>query len=149
MFEKLDEQLFDTMCDRLKPVFYSEESYIIREGDPVDQMLIIMRGKLLTRQGILRTHYLKDSDFLGEEVVVWALNPQSSISYLPISTTTVRALTEVEAFALVADDLKFVAHQFGRINSAQLVHTYKFYSNQWRNWAACFIQASWHSESLF
>ncbi|KAF9604326.1 hypothetical protein IFM89_005907, partial [Coptis chinensis] len=45
MFEKMDEQLLDAMCDRLKPAFYTEESYIVREGDPVDEMLFIMRGK--------------------------------------------------------------------------------------------------------
>ncbi|KAK1577193.1 hypothetical protein Q3G72_019709 [Acer saccharum] len=44
----MDEQLFDALCDRLKPVLYTEESYIVREGDPVDEMLFIMRGKLLT-----------------------------------------------------------------------------------------------------
>ncbi|KAF9616213.1 hypothetical protein IFM89_028989 [Coptis chinensis] len=47
--KKMDEQLLDAMCDRLKPAFYTtEESYIVREGDPVDEMLFIMRGKLLT-----------------------------------------------------------------------------------------------------
>ena len=44
----MDEQLFDALCDRLKPVLYTVESYIVREGDPVDEMLFIMRGKLLT-----------------------------------------------------------------------------------------------------
>jgi cyclic nucleotide gated channel len=48
MFEKMDEQLLDALCDRLQPVLYTEESYIVREGDPVDEMLFIMRGKLLT-----------------------------------------------------------------------------------------------------
>ncbi|TKY74116.1 Cyclic nucleotide-gated ion channel 1 [Spatholobus suberectus] len=48
MFEKMDDQLLDAMCDRLKPVLYTEESCIVREGDPVDEMLFIMRGKLLT-----------------------------------------------------------------------------------------------------
>jgi len=48
MFEKMDEQLLDAMCDLLKPVLYTEKSSIVREGDPVDEMLFIMRGKLLT-----------------------------------------------------------------------------------------------------
>ncbi|KAE9444567.1 hypothetical protein C3L33_23535, partial [Rhododendron williamsianum] len=62
---------------------------------------------------------------------------------LPISTRTVQALSEVEAFALMADDLKFVASQFRRLHSKQLRHTFRFYSQQWRTWAACFIQAAW------
>ncbi|KAF5743465.1 Cyclic nucleotide gated channel 1 isoform 1 [Tripterygium wilfordii] len=150
MFEKMDEQLLDAMCDRLKPVLYTEESYIVREGDPVDEMLFIMRGKLLTittnggRTGFFNSEYLTGGDFCGEELLTWALDPHSS-SNLPISTRTVRALTEVEAFALKAEDLKFVASQFRRLHSKQLRHTFRFYSQQWRTWAACFIQAAWRS----
>ncbi|KAG9144839.1 hypothetical protein Leryth_018977 [Lithospermum erythrorhizon] len=38
MFEKMDDQLLDAMCDCLKPVLYTEGSLIYREGDPVDRM---------------------------------------------------------------------------------------------------------------
>ncbi|KAG4954596.1 hypothetical protein JHK87_040190 [Glycine soja] len=148
MFEKMDEQLLDAMCDLLKPVLYTEESYIVREGDPVDEMLFIMRGKLLTmttnggRTGFFNSEYLKAGDFCGEELLTWALDPHSSPN-LPTSTRTVQTLSEVEAFALKADDLKFVASQFRRLHSKQLRHTFRFYSQQWRTWAACFIQAAW------
>ncbi|KAJ9679727.1 hypothetical protein PVL29_021595 [Vitis rotundifolia] len=148
LFEKMDEQLMDAMCDRLKPALYTEDSYIVREGDPVDEMLFVMRGKLSTmttnggRTGFLNSDYLKAGDFCGEELLTWALDPHST-SNLPISTRTVRALSEVEAFALMADDLKFVASQFRRLHSKQLRHTFRFYSHQWRTWAACFIQAAW------
>ncbi|KAK7320865.1 hypothetical protein VNO77_30751 [Canavalia gladiata] len=152
MFEKMDEQLLDAMCDRLKPVLYTEESYIVREGDPVDEMLFIMRGKLLTmttnggRTGFFNSEYLKAGDFCGEELLTWALDPHSS-SNLPLSTRTVQTLSEVEGFALKADDLKFVASQFRRLHSKQLRHTFRFYSQQWRTWAACFIQAAWRRYS--
>lgn len=148
MFEKMDDRLLDAMCDRLKPVLYTEGSYIVREGDPVDEMLLIMRGKLLTvttnggRTGFFNSEELKAGDFCGEELLTWALDPHSS-SNLPISTRTVQALSEVEAFALVAADLKFVTSQFRRLHSKQLRHTFRFYSQQWRTWAACFIQAAW------
>jgi len=152
MFEKMDEQLLDAMCDLLKPVLYTEKSSIVREGDPVDEMLFIMRGKLLTmttnggRTGFFNSEYLKAGDFCGEELLTWALDPHSS-SNLPISTRTVEALTEVEAFALKADDLKFVASQFRRLHSKQLRHTFRFYSQQWRTWAACFIHVAWRRYS--
>lgn len=152
MFEKMDEQLLDAMCDLLKPVLYTEESYIVREGDPVDEMLFIMRGKLLTmttnggRTGFFNSEYLKAGDFCGEELLTWALDPHSSPN-LPTSTRTVQTLSEVEAFALKADDLKFVASQFRRLHSKQLRHTFRFYSQQWRTWAACFIQAAWRRYS--
>ncbi|KAF5733520.1 cyclic nucleotide-gated ion channel 1-like [Tripterygium wilfordii] len=147
IFEKMDEQLLDAMCDRLKPVLYTEKSFIFREGDPCDEMLFVMRGTLVTmttnggRTGFFNSVYLKPGDVCGEGLLTWALDPQSS--NLPISTRTVQALTEVEAFSLMAEDLKFVATQFRRLHSKQLQHTFRFYSVQWRTWATCFIQAAW------
>ncbi|VVB06880.1 unnamed protein product [Arabis nemorensis] len=148
MFEIMDEQLLDAVCDKLKPVLYTENSYAIREGDPVEEMLFVMRGKLMSattnggRTGFFNAVYLKASDFCGEDLLTWALDPQSS-SHFPISTRTVQALTEVEAFALAAEDLKLVASQFRRLHSKQLQHTFRFYSVQWRTWGASFIQAAW------
>ncbi|KAL3587168.1 hypothetical protein D5086_014035 [Populus alba] len=49
----------------------------------------------------------RPGDFCGEELLAWALLPKSTLN-LPSSTRTVRALEEVEAFALRAEDLKFV-----------------------------------------
>ncbi|KAK1409095.1 hypothetical protein QVD17_35620 [Tagetes erecta] len=148
MFEKMDEQLMDAMCDRLKPVLYTEKSFIVREGDPVDEMLFVIRGKLLTattnggRTGFFNSDYLRAGDFCGEELLTWALDPHTS-SNLPSSTRTVEAVEEVEAFAVTPDDLKFVASQFRRLHSKQVRDTFRFYSQQWRTWAACFIQAAW------
>ena len=130
MFEKMDEQLLDAMCDRLKPALYTDKSYIVREGDPVEEMPFIIRGNLISmttnggRTGFFNAVYLKAGDFCGDDLLTWALDPQSS-SNLPISTRTVQALTEVEAFALMADDLKFVASQFRRLHSKQFQHTFK------------------------
>ncbi|XP_052192578.1 cyclic nucleotide-gated ion channel 1-like isoform X1 [Diospyros lotus] len=148
IFEKMDEQLLDAMCDRLRPVLCTETSFILHEGDPVDEMIFVMRGNLLTmttnggRTGFFNCVHLSAGDFCGEELLTWALDPKSSSS-LPSSTRTVKAITDVEAFTLVADDLKFVASQFRRLHSKQLQHTFRFCSHQWRAWAACFIQAAW------
>ncbi|KAI3792978.1 hypothetical protein L1987_35590 [Smallanthus sonchifolius] len=128
MFEKMNDQLMDAMCDRLKPVLYTQNSYIVRKG----------------RTGFFNSDYLRGGDFCGEELLTWALDPHTSTNLnLLISTRTVEALEEVEAFALMADDLKFVASQFRRLHSKHLRHTFRFYSQQWRTWAACFIQAAW------
>ncbi|KAK3026596.1 hypothetical protein RJ639_041616 [Escallonia herrerae] len=121
MFEKMDRQLLDGMCDRLKPVLYTEKSSIVREGDPVDEMLFVMRDTLLTmttnggRTGFFNSDHLNAGDFCGEELLTWALDPNSSSS-LPTSTRTAQALTDVVAFALMADDLRFVASQFRQLS---------------------------------
>lgn len=148
LFENMDERLLDAICERLKPSLCTEHTYIVREGDPVDEMIFIIRGRLESvttdggRSGFYNRGVLKEGDFCGEELLTWALDPKSG-SNLPSSTRTVRALTEVEAFALIADELKFVASQFRRLHSKQVQHTFRFYSQQWRTWAACYIQAAW------
>ncbi|KAA8541999.1 hypothetical protein F0562_023151 [Nyssa sinensis] len=152
LFANMDERLLDAICERLKPSLYTENNYILREGDPVDEMLFIIRGRLESvttdggRSGFFNRGFLKEGDFCGDELLTWALDPKAG-SNLPPSTRTVRALTEVEAFALIADELKFITSQFRRIHSRQVQHTFRFYSQQWRTWAACFIQAAWRRYS--
>lgn len=148
----MDEQLLDAICERLKPSLYTEGTYVVREMDPVNEMLFIIRGRLEStttdggRSGFFNRGFLKEGDFCGEELLTWALDPKAG-SNLPPSTRTVQALTEVEAFALIAEEMKFITSQFRRLHSRQVQHTFRFYSQQWRTWAATFIQAAWRRYS--
>ncbi|KAG9139952.1 hypothetical protein Leryth_010480 [Lithospermum erythrorhizon] len=147
-FSQMDNLLLDAICERLLSSLSTQGTYIVREGDPVSEMLFIIRGTLESsttnggRTGFFNSITLKPGDFCGEELLAWALLPKS-VANLPSSTRTVKALTEVEAFALLAEDLKFVANQFRRLHSKKLQHTFRYYSHHWRTWAACFIQAAW------
>ncbi|KAJ0091275.1 hypothetical protein Patl1_14390 [Pistacia atlantica] len=147
-FSQMDDQLLDAICERLVSSLSTQGTYIVREGDPVTEMLFIIRGTLDSsttnggRTGFFNSITLRPGDFCGEELLAWALLPKSTLN-LPSSTRTVKALVEVEAFALRAEDLKFVANQFRRLHSKKLQHTFRFYSYHWRTWAACFIQAAW------
>ncbi|GJN29436.1 hypothetical protein PR202_gb17662 [Eleusine coracana subsp. coracana] len=147
-FSQMDDQLLDAICERLVSSLCTKGTYIVREGDPVTEMLFIIRGKLESsttdggRTGFFNSIILKPGDFCGEELLGWALVPKSTVN-LPSSTRTVRALVEVEAFALRAEDLRFVASQFRRLHSRKLQHTFRYYSHHWRTWAACFIQHAW------
>ncbi|BFG14684.1 hypothetical protein CerSpe_009580 [Prunus speciosa] len=147
-FSQMDDQLLDAICERLVSSLSTAGTYIVREGDPVTEMLFIIRGALDSsttnggRTGFFNSIILRPGDFCGEELLAWALLPKSTVN-LPSSTRTVKAITEVEAFALRAEDLKFVANQFRRLHSKKLQHTFRFYSHHWRTWAACFIQAAW------
>jgi len=144
----MDDQLLDAICERLTSTLSTKDTYIVREGDPVNDMLFIIRGTLESsttnggRDGFFNSITLRPGDFCGEELLTWALMPNPNASY-PLSTRTVRSLDEVEAFALRADDLKFVASQFKRLHSMQLQHAFRYYSHQWRTWGSCLIQAAW------
>ncbi|KQK19207.1 cyclic nucleotide-gated ion channel 17 [Brachypodium distachyon] len=147
-FSQMDDQLLDAICGRLVSSLSTKGTFTVREGDPVTEMLFIIRGKLESsttdggRTGFFNSITLKAGDFCGEELLGWALVPRPTVN-LPSSTRTVKALVEVEAFALQAEDLKFVASQFRRLHSRKLQHTFRYYSHQWRTWATCFIQATW------
>ncbi|XP_068641154.1 cyclic nucleotide-gated ion channel 18-like [Aristolochia californica] len=147
-FSQMDDQLLDAICERLVSALSTPGNYIVREGDPVNEMLFIIRGQLESsttnggRSGFFNSIALRPGDFCGEELLTWALMPNSTLN-LPTSTRTVRSLTEVEAFALRAEDLKFVANQFKRLHSKKLQHAFRYYSHQWRTWGSCFIQSAW------
>jgi len=142
----MDHQLLDAICEHMNYLLCTEGTYIIREGEPVKVMTFIFRGKLEScttdggRTDFFNSIILKPGDFCGEELLTWALLPSSGDSY-PLSTRTVRTITEFEAFSLQADDLKFVASTFRMMHSKHLQHIFRFHSHQWRTWAARFIQS--------
>ncbi|CAN4088252.1 unnamed protein product [Withania somnifera] len=147
-FSQMDDQLLDAICECLVSSLNTRDTYIVREGDPVNEMLFIIRGQLESsttnggRSGFFNSTTLSPGDFCGEELLTWALVPNPNLN-LPSSTRTVKCLTEVEAFALRAEKLKFVANQFRRLHSKKLQHAFRYYSHQWRTWGACYIQAAW------
>ncbi|XP_062227654.1 putative cyclic nucleotide-gated ion channel 8 [Phragmites australis] len=77
-------------------------------------MLLIIRGRLKSfatdggRMGFYNRGLLKEGDFCGEELLTWVLDPKAGTNFL-LSTCTDRAISEVEAFALRTEELKFVA----------------------------------------
>ncbi|KAI7754411.1 hypothetical protein M8C21_000459 [Ambrosia artemisiifolia] len=143
-----DDQLLDVICEHLVQSLSTKDQHLVREGDPVNEMTFVIRGELESsttnggRSGFFNSITLKHGDFCGEELLTWALTPESNVN-LPSSTRTVKALTEVEAFALRAEDLRFVAKQFKRLHSKKLQHAFRYYSHQWRTWGACLVQNAW------
>lgn len=117
--QNMDEQLLNAICDYLKPVLYIERSFIVQEGEPLDEMVFIIRGKVMIyskRDGesgadSSESKWLTKGDFYGEGLLDWALqNPTSAT--VPISTKTIRAHSKVEVFVLMANDLKTVLSKF-------------------------------------
>ncbi|KAG2709681.1 hypothetical protein I3760_05G252500, partial [Carya illinoinensis] len=120
MLETESERLLQSLCDSLKPVYYNERSYIVREGEPIDAMLFITQGIVCnfgtsTVRGdvsiSLSSECLERGHFFGEELLDWGFRGsptpnRANLSDLPISTKTFKTHTKVEAFALMANDLR-------------------------------------------
>ncbi|PKA52084.1 Putative cyclic nucleotide-gated ion channel 15 [Apostasia shenzhenica] len=150
LFDQMDERMLEAICELLRPMLYTSGTYLFRELDPVDEMSFIIRGHLNSyttgggRAGFFDSCQLGPGDFCGEELLSWVLDPRMAVpTTLPSSTRTVKAVTEVEGFALSVNDLQFVAAQFRMLHSRRLRYKFRFYSHQWRMWAACSIQAAW------
>lgn len=132
MLEK-NEHLLQLICDHLKPVYYNEHSYIVREGEPLDAMLFITQGvvwNFITTsngEGIVtsKAQCIEKDNFFGQELLDWGFSKGKetekekelvdgdfegslvpNLSELPISTKTAKTHTKVEGFALMANDLR-------------------------------------------
>ncbi|KAI3731858.1 hypothetical protein L1987_63050 [Smallanthus sonchifolius] len=89
------------------------------------------------RTGFYHASNLKAGDLCGEELFSWALDHKTP--QLPFSTRTVKAVTDVQAFALVADDLLFLASQFRSFHSTTHITgghgqpaTYRLHGGNWK-----------------
>jgi cyclic nucleotide gated channel len=127
----MDDNLLNALCERLKPAYYTKGMYITSYGAPMYEMLFITNGELenvITSRGhtiFPNIGILGPGDFYGEELLTWALDPMLR-NNLPTSTHTIRTLKEVDAFALSAEDLKFVVGQFQHLHDNQFQYISRF-----------------------
>ncbi|KAG1368626.1 Cyclic nucleotide-gated ion channel 2 [Cocos nucifera] len=146
-FHNLDELILDNICDRVKPLVFTKGEKVIREGDPVHCMVFIVRGQLKSSQhlsqGMVATCMLGPGNFLGDELLSWCLR-RPFVDRLPASSATFKCIEPTEAFGLDAPHLRYITEHF-RYNFAneRLKRTARYYSSNWRTWAAVNIQLAW------
>ncbi|BFG37705.1 hypothetical protein CerSpe_239790 [Prunus speciosa] len=134
LLQLMNESVLKMMCDYLTPVTYPKDKVIFRRGDPMDRMLVIIEGVLLTYSttpdpslthggettedsGSTTTKQVKKDEVYGEELLTWAsASPSESGRFknLPTCPENVRCQTKVEGFALAAKDLTSVASKCRR-----------------------------------
>ncbi|GLJ12938.1 hypothetical protein SUGI_0201150 [Cryptomeria japonica] len=147
LFDNMDDLILDNICDRVKPLLFTKGEKILREGDPVQRMLYIVRGHLQSSQrlskGLVSTCMLGPGNFCGDELLSWCLR-KPFLERLPPSSATFTSLEATEAFGLDAQDLKYVTEHFRyKFANERLKRTARYYSSSWRTWAAVTIQLSW------
>ncbi|XP_044507179.1 probable cyclic nucleotide-gated ion channel 10 [Mangifera indica] len=100
-----EDSKLDELCRRIKPVLYGKGTLIVREGEPISEVLFVLKGKLWTCTSTAADHGNGGNvKTFGKELVRWIQDHPQSIS-LPISSSTIKAVENVEAFALTAADL--------------------------------------------
>ncbi|KAI4320403.1 hypothetical protein MLD38_033889 [Melastoma candidum] len=147
LFHNLDDLILDNICDRVKPVVFSKDEKIIREGDPVQRMLFIVRGHVKRMQGLGKgttaTSMLEPGGFLGDELLSWCLR-RPFLDRLPASSATFFCMDSVEGFGLDANHLRYITDHFRyKFANERLKRRARYYSSNWRTWAAVIIQLSW------
>ncbi|RLN41398.1 cyclic nucleotide-gated ion channel 2 [Panicum miliaceum] len=147
LFHGMDDLILDNICDRLRPLVFSSGEKVIREGDPVQRMVFILQGKLRSTQpltkGVVATCMLGAGNFLGDELLSWCLR-RPFVDRLPASSATFECVEAAQAFCLDAPDLRFITEHFRyKFANEKLKHTARYYSSNWRTWAAVNIQLAW------
>ncbi|XP_061995825.1 cyclic nucleotide-gated ion channel 1-like [Rosa rugosa] len=127
----MDVKVLEMMCDYLKPVVFTENSWVVKIDEQLDRMLLITKGTMLIyppntstdatlraarvtdtgSSSMIRKPSLKKGDIYGdEELLSWASSPDMHVTFanLPISKENVKCHSKVEGFALTANDLKKV-----------------------------------------
>ncbi|CAM0876329.1 unnamed protein product [Alopecurus aequalis] len=147
LFHGMDELILDNICDRLRPLVFCGGEKVIREGDPVQRMVFILQGKLQSSQpltkGVVATCVLGAGSFLGDELLSWCLR-RPFLDRLPASSATFECVEAAQAFCLDAPDLRYITEHFRyKFANDKLKRTARYYSSNWRTWAAVNVQLAW------
>uniref|UniRef100_A0ACD6A7Y9 Uncharacterized protein n=1 Tax=Avena sativa TaxID=4498 RepID=A0ACD6A7Y9_AVESA len=147
LFHGMDELILDNICDRLRPLVFCSGEKVIREGDPVQRMVFILQGKLRSSQpltkGVVATCVLGGGSFLGDELLSWCLR-RPFLDRLPASSATFECVEAAQAFCLDAPDLRYITEHFRyKFANDKLKRTARYYSSNWRTWAAVNVQLAW------
>nr|XP_023917072.1 probable cyclic nucleotide-gated ion channel 10 [Quercus suber]POF04835.1 cyclic nucleotide-gated ion channel 1 [Quercus suber] len=122
------DSLLHKICDSLQPVFYNKNCYIVREGDPIDAVFFITEGTVWTytsnngeRSDSRHAERLEKGQCFGGELLELVLtDDKSNLSKVKVSSKTLKTYTKVEAFALMAHDLRQI-WQSNRIDTRALM----------------------------
>ncbi|KAK1410189.1 hypothetical protein QVD17_36724 [Tagetes erecta] len=147
LFRYMDDIILDNICDRVTYFVYSKGEKIFREGDPVQRMMFLVHGRVKRTQwlnhGMVATSILEPGSFFGDELLSWCLRIPFIDRY-PAATATFTCMKGTEAFALDAKHLRYITTHFRySFVNERMKRRARYYSSNWRSWAAVNIQLAW------
>ncbi|KAL3724910.1 hypothetical protein ACJRO7_029994 [Eucalyptus globulus] len=152
IFAVMEDHIADAICEKLRQKTYIKGSKILHPGVLVEKLIFIVRGKIESR-GEDGVTSLCEGDVCGEELLAWCLESSSvnkdGRKIRPpgnrlLSNRTVTCVTNVEAFALRAEDLEEVTRLFARfLRNPKVQGAIRYVSPYWRGLAATRIQVAW------
>lgn len=152
IFAVMEDHIIDAICEKLRQKTYIKGSKILHPGVLVEKLIFIVRGKIESR-GEDGVTSLCEGDICGEELLAWCLESSSvnkdGRKIRPpgnrlMSNRTVTCVTNVEAFALRAEDLEEVTRLFARfLRNPKVQGAIRYVSPYWRGLATTRIQVAW------
>ncbi|KAK9913306.1 hypothetical protein M0R45_037127 [Rubus argutus] len=123
IFQHMDEEVLKVISKHLKLMSYSEDTYVVRENEPLENMFIFVGGSSMSTESAHRPFKVKSlgiGDFYGEDLVYWVTNWTASHTNfpdkLPSSTSEVKVGIDntgnAGVLVLSADDLKSIVSEF-------------------------------------
>ena len=110
MLKEFEEEKLEEVMKDMKPMVFAEYSYIIREGERVEQMLLFTKGmglKFSKSTGARTTiSTFGKGDLFGEQLLIWAVE-NLHVSEIPLFECTLKTQTQMEAFTLKAIDPQY------------------------------------------
>lgn len=133
--------------EKLTNVHTTFAKQIIREGDPVQRMVFVIHGRVKRTQwlsrGMVGTSILEPGSFFGDELLSWCLRIPFIDRY-PAATATFTCVKPTEAFALDAKHLRYITTHFRyTFVNEKMKRRARYFSSNWRTWAAVNIQLAW------
>lgn len=115
-------------------------------------MIFIVRGGIKRSQslskGTVATSVVEPGGFLGDELLSWCLR-RPFMDRLPSSSATFVCVEPTDAFGLNSQDLRYMTEHFRyKFANERLKRTARYYSSNWRTWAAVNIQLAWRRYRL-
>ncbi|KAM1162120.1 hypothetical protein TB2_001125 [Malus domestica] len=106
MLRGIDEDVLKIICQKLEPVRYPKNSFIIQKGEPLEKMLYILDGDVSIEERSSDDSKRGVGELCGQELLRWPFYYSfPSTTTTPLATESVKAFGVVEALALNAQDL--------------------------------------------
>ncbi|KAG6540897.1 hypothetical protein Mapa_017690 [Marchantia paleacea] len=147
LFDQMDDLVVNQICERLKPMLFVKRETVVNAGDPVLRMMFVVRGYIQSeycmKNGNTSCCVLGPGTFCGDELLSWCFK-KPPVQRFPPSTCTLRTLSNCEVFGFEADDLRYITEHFRyKFANEKLKNTARYYSSNWRTWAAVTVQLAW------
>ncbi|XP_068316334.1 uncharacterized protein [Pyrus communis] len=107
MLRGIDEDVLKIICQKLEPMRYTENSFIIQKGEQLDKMVYIVDGFVSIEERSSNYSRRGARELFGEELLRLPFSTDFPFTR-PLATESVKAIGVVEAIALYAQDLRSI-----------------------------------------